>query len=83
MKYPIYSIRDKKSGYGFPQVDTNDFTCKRGFALAINNNDLMNANPDDYEVYKIGTFDTDKGKIDAFNITELVCTGLEVHGAKV
>lgn len=63
MKYPVYSYRDNKTGFGQPIVESNEYTAIRGFKYAVNNNDLMNFSPADYDLYKIGDFDPEKGEL--------------------
>ena len=64
MKYPMYCYKDKKVGFMPPVCDTADQTAIRRFTYDINTeNNMMNKFPDDYELYKVGEFDTDTGKI--------------------
>lgn len=65
MKVPFYSIRDKLAGFGYPTVDLNDATAKRNFAVAVNNPGVnsMSFAPGDYDLYKVGFFDTENGSI--------------------
>lgn len=80
MKYPIYSYRDTKAGFGNPVCDMSDQTAIRGFSFAINNRDgLMNYAPKDFDLYKIGTFDTEKGVITPEQIPILVVSGSSVY----
>lgn len=82
MKYPIYSYRDNKSAFGSPILEMNEYTAIRGFSYAINAKDgLMNAYPGDYDLYKVGEFDSEKGVIDGITPV-LVVTGMSVYGAK-
>lgn len=82
MKYPIYSIRDLKVGFGFPQCDQSDQTAIRGFSFAVNTGDgMMGYQPKDYDLYKIGEFDTEKGTIEGI-IPELVANGDAMVNAK-
>ena len=65
MKYPLYCIRDIKVGFQ-PQilVEQNDATAVRGFSFAVNNPEgLMNYSPADFELFKIGEFEVETGKI--------------------
>ena len=80
MKYNIYSIRDKKVGFGFPHVDQSDTSAIRGFAYAVNQEGLMNYSPDDFELYRIGVFDTDKGTVVSVDIPELIVSASSVIG---
>lgn len=82
MKMPVYSERDIAVGFGYPYVAMNDTVAKRNFAYKINNADynLMNFSPKDFDLYKVGTFDTDTGLVSVENIPELVCSGISVFG---
>ena len=64
MKYPMFCYRDNKVGFMMPQCDQSDQSAIRGFAFAVNNHDgMMNFAPQDFDLYKIGEFDTDTGKV--------------------
>lgn len=81
MKYPVYSIRDVKVAFGTPFVDMNDQTAIRGFSFSVNSKEgILNANPKDYDLYKIGDFDADSGTIKAFDVPVLVVAGSDVYG---
>lgn len=83
MKYPMYSVRDRHTGFMTPSTDFNDNTAKRNFAKAINSdNGIMNFDPGDFDLYRIGEFDTDKGVLIPEKIPQLVISGLSVFGAK-
>lgn len=78
--YPLYCYRDLKAGFMYPQVDMNDDTAKRGFAFAVNKNEgVMNFQPKDYELYRVGEFNVEKGTIESYTPV-LICTGVEVYG---
>lgn len=80
MKYPMYSYRDVKVGFMPPQCDQSDQSAIRGFSFAINgNNGMMNFAPKDFDLYKVGEFDTDKGTVKAC-MPELICSGVDVYG---
>lgn len=82
MKYPIYCYRDVKVGFMPPQCDQNDATAIRGFSYAVNGNDgMMNFSPKDFDLYRIGEFDTETGSIMS-EIPTLVVTGISVFGDK-
>lgn len=77
MKYPVYSYRDIKVAFGGPIVEMNDQTAIRGFAYAINQNEgLMNFSPKDYDLYRIGEFDTEKGILIPEKVPVLVMSGV-------
>ena len=66
MKYPMYCYRDAKVGFMPPQCDQSEQAAIRGFSYAINGNDgMMNYSPKDFDLYKVGEFDTETGKVDA------------------
>lgn len=80
MKYPIYSYRDSKVGFMPPQCDQSDASAIRGFAYAINgNNGMMNYAPKDFDLFKVGEFDTDTGSIIAC-VPVQIASGASVYG---
>lgn len=82
MKYPVYSYRDNKVGFGSPVIDQNDNCAIRGFSYAINNHDgLMAFSPADFDLYKIGDFDTHSGMLIPCTPV-LIVSGSSVFGAK-
>lgn len=83
MKYPIYSYRDAKAWFGQPMIDNNDESAIRGFAYAINNaTGIMSFSPSDFDLYKIGIFDSEKGTVEPVQPIQLVVSGSSVFGAK-
>ena len=78
MKYPIFSVRDIKVGFGIPYVEQTDASAIRGFSYTVNAREgVMNFSPKDYDLYKVGEFDTDKGTVK--NITPvLIVSGVNV-----
>lgn len=82
MKYYLYSVRDKLRGFMQPLMDLNDLSAKRDFAQGVNNNPGLNFAPADYDLYKIGEFDSDKGTIVPVVPIELVCNGVNVLNEK-
>lgn len=85
MKYPIYAVRDVHVGFNQPMTDLNDNCAQRNFAYAINNpgNGVMNFSPKDYDLYKIGEFDTESGFIVPEAVPVLIVTGQSVYGSEV
>lgn len=83
MKYPLYCVRDNKVGFQ-PQilVEQNDASAIRGFSFAIDNpQGIMNYSPADFDLFKIGDFDVDTGKIESC-VPENVCSGYSVFTEK-
>lgn len=74
MKYGVYSIRDYKTGFLTPTIDVNDASARRNFEHACSNpNSLFCSHPSDYALFKIGTYDSDSGRIEPLDIVVLVC----------
>ena len=64
MIYGIYSVKDIKTGYLPPTFDMNDLSAMRNFEHACMNEDsLFFTHPADYQLYKVGSFDTETGSI--------------------
>lgn len=82
-KYPIFCVRDSKSGFepGL-LIDQNDATALRGFGYQINNpNGIRSYSPGDYDLFKIGFFDTDSGQIEPM-LPEFISNGVNVLNEK-
>lgn len=62
MVYILYCIYDKIAGqYGSPTPQLNDSTAERWFLHIINKNEF--AEPTDFELFKIGSFETSSGTL--------------------
>lgn len=75
MIYPVYAIRDFKTGFLQPVCEVNEASAVRNFSSAVLSNDkgLFFTNPGDYALYHIGSYDTDSGVIDSLvPVTEVV-----------
>lgn len=62
MKMPLYSIRDVLNGYSVPMVDVNDNTAIRNFKFSLSGDPVLGANASDYELYRLGEYDTATAK---------------------
>lgn len=83
MIYPVYSYRDSKVGFMPPQCDQTEQAAVRGFAYAINGNDgIMNFSPKDFDLYKVGEFNTETGVLSGLAVPVLVTSGDSVIGVK-
>ena len=81
MKYGLYSVRDEKVGFLPPLTDQSEQSAIRAFAFAINNpENIMNFSPKDFDLYKVGEFDSIKGVITPLDIPELVYSGTSAVG---
>lgn len=62
MKLHLYAIRDSKTGYFAPSAEVNDFVAVRNFEHAVTNGDsLLFSHSDDFDLFKIGEYDSDSG----------------------
>lgn len=83
MKYIVYSIRDSKVGFTPPVTDQSDQSAIRGFAFAINNpENIMNFAPKDFDLYKVGEFDSEKGVLIPLKLPELIYSGTSAVAEK-
>ena len=74
MVYELYSIYDKKAGmYSNPQVEINQDCALRRFNFILQQSASQGIEPTDCELYKIGTFDSVKGTIEALEKPLFVC----------
>lgn len=65
MIYGVYSVKDLKTGYLPITYDVNDDSACRNFQIACNANkgSTFFQFPGDYQLWKIGSFDTSTGEI--------------------
>lgn len=76
----MYSIKDKLIGFYQPMTDANDDSAIRNFVDSFKNSTgSMRYNPEDFELYSIGKFDTDCGVI-IDNVPVLLFKGSELNG---
>ena len=68
MIYGVYSIKDLKTGYLPPTYDINDLAAERNFEHAcLNPDSLFYTHGSDYQLFKVGTFNTDTGSFSLEN----------------
>lgn len=78
MVYELYSIYDKKAGmYSNPQVEINQECAERRFHFILQQSVSQGIEPTDCELYKIGTFDSIKGTIEALEKPLFVSGGVK------
>lgn len=83
MRLGIYSIRDNLTGFLTPVVEQNDSVARRNFEHAIMNpQSLMHSHVSDYDLYKLGYFDTESGVVEQAVPIELIVAGGSIN-AKV
>lgn len=62
----VYAIRDSLTGYMQPTFEVNDAVAMRNFRSAILNvrsGNLLNSDPQDFNLFKIGSFDSDSAQL--------------------
>lgn len=85
MIYTVVSVRDFKSGFLPPTCDLNDMTAIRNFESAVLNVDSHNlffSHPEDYALFRLGTFDSDTGRFELDDLVELVTAAQVVDKAQ-
>lgn len=81
MTYGVYSFRDNKTSFGQIWYDHSDESSKRGFAMMVNNPDgIMGFSPSDFDLFKIGEFDSETGQLDPVWPIEFLCNGRAMVG---
>lgn len=84
MKYNIYSVKDHKAWFSQIWNDYNDECAKRGFSQMMSNPDnVMGFNPQDFDLFRIGTFDSDTGKVEGVWPIEFVISGRAAFDANL
>ena len=62
MIYGVYAAKDQLSGWLPVSCDSNDSTAIRNFNAALKApGSIMHFSPDDFRLYKVGTYDSDTG----------------------
>lgn len=81
MKVNLYSMRDLKSTFMAPTVSMNDAVAMRGFESAIESaQGELFTHRNDFQLYRIGQFDMDKGTLISEELPVLICDGKDVVG---
>lgn len=73
----VYSVRDTKVGFSDPFICPNDSAASRALSFSFNNaTNMVSYSPADFNLYRIGTFDSDTGLIEKC-LPEFVCCALD------
>lgn len=78
MMLGIYAQRDNKVGFMQPSLDHNHKSAIRNFKLGLataHGESIMGYAPEDFDLYYIGTFDTETGVISPTTVPELISSG--------
>lgn len=74
MTFGIYAIKDAKSSFMPCTVDTNDATAIRNFEHAVAQpGSLLASHPNDFALFKLGSFDDEKGYLDPLVGPRMLC----------
>lgn len=84
MKLGAYAVYDKLTGYMLPTFKLNDEQAIRDFGYDIQSEDmsLINVNPTDFNLQKVGTYDTETGVIEPCKIEILADAGRFIRKEK-
>lgn len=65
MKIGLYALKDMKVGYMSIIQEANDECAKRSFLNLLTDStpNIVNRNPGDYEMWRIGTYDNESGEV--------------------
>lgn len=79
MIYGLYAIKDAKTTFMPCTVDYNDASAIRNFEHAVQSPDsLMRSHPNDYALFKVGTFNNENGAIEHSFAPILLCDASDV-----
>lgn len=76
----IVSVHDSLSGFGSPMLEPNVETAKRNFVDAINSSYTMGRHLHDFALYRLASFDTEYGIINAFDHPILIVSAFDALG---
>lgn len=68
MTFYVYAMRDALTGYMQPTFEVNDAVAMRNFRSSVLNSrsgNLLNSDPQDFSLYKIGEFDSESAQLHA------------------
>lgn len=76
MIYGVYSIFDTKTGFMTPTIEVNDDSAIRNFSHAVVNSDgILYSFSQDFQLYRIGDFNSDTAALGQCSPTKLLITG--------
>uniref|UniRef100_A0AAU8AZT9 Nonstructural protein n=1 Tax=Dulem virus 174 TaxID=3145651 RepID=A0AAU8AZT9_9VIRU len=79
MKFNVYSIRDVKTGFLNPTFEVNDAVAMRNFSHAIQQSEsVLFTHASDFDLYRIGEFDSSSGRIEPVDVPVFVSAGKDV-----
>lgn len=77
----VYAIRDKHTGFMSLTTEQNDNCAMRNFAHAMQNVDsLLYTHPDDFDLFRLGDYDTDSGELNPNYPVKHILAGASLKG---
>lgn len=77
MLYGVYSIRDVKTGFMTPTLESTDAAAARHFTHAVvNSPDILSSFAQDFSLYKIGEFESDTAALTPVQPPLLIIEGI-------
>lgn len=81
MTLKVYAMRDLKTTYMAPTVEQNDAQAARNFESAVQqSNGVLFTHRSDFQLFRIGEYDTEKGKLIPEEIPVLIVDGKDIVG---
>lgn len=78
MIFGVYAIRDVKSDFLTPTIESNDYAAMRNFSHAVCSSDgILRSFAADYALYKLGTYDSISGRLDSLTAPEYLFSAVE------
>ena len=80
MKFGVYAMKDNLSGFLTPTFEVNDDVAMRNFAYAVSHKDtLLYAEKKDFDLYKIGEYDSETGHLEPLESVNMLMQGSAVN----
>lgn len=81
MVNPVYSIRDSKGDFWAPRVFQNEPSAVRDLAMVANETgNVISFAPRDFELYYVGDFDSETGKLIPCEVLKFVVSAADLVG---
>lgn len=80
MMLGVYAIRDRYTGFLQPTFEQNDQVALRNFEHAVlQGGSLLSSHSQDYDLCKIGQFNSDTGFLSAIDPYEVLVNGMAIY----
>lgn len=78
MIYEVVAVKDNLTGFSAPQLEINIDSAKRRFRDAVEETKHMSKHIADFSLYRLGSFDVEKGLMLVPDYPEFICSGAEL-----